>query len=907
LFVCEVRVTKLLPPPVFYSTKYEESTCLEALANDLILHEAESNLSKPGNIELLVLQGKIKHYVSCFPDAMVLLLKHQLQQAIGVSLASQKLIFKGKQLKDDELVSTAGLKSGDKILLVISSEGLKELKTKTDRATRNVPLGFDVDTLLVGANPWSCSPGMCFLPKWVLDGLGIIDGEEVEVEPLQPPFNTRGHTIARALDDRDPKSAESLDRASCDLRVTDEWYCGQSKKNARGQEFVCCPPRPCQDCRQIVAPCLNGGLENAAKVLWRPVVEPVDGGSEFATFMKLGPKALLEKWNLQCIQVGMCVPLKWEPSQVDAQCIILLCEGIINNTGKMLSEAVFTMVTEHSFLQDHIDHEKLAHPTRSGADLWKKLVRAVKTSICFSSIGDDAFLMGEMVSDYLDQAASDEEDRNMIRSNEFGWLLKNDIAALVEEGTLPPRFEGIAGGTATSRKRHLSLSKDDIEPEKTEKMLKRCLSKPNLTDLESSKKNCSEKAMHSPEEIEVAPDEEFYSLLPQMVVVSDFEHIDADKDGFCTMEDLEVFLMRRNWRKEQIFRLFKAMDTNNDGKISREEFKTYAVGRRSSRRRLVRLWLKRKLYEEVQEQAFAFSRGLREIIPVGLLSLFSAPELQCLLGGGPAVDDLTLADWKNHCEYDLETRQNGLEKSHVRVNWFWEAVEAMSPSDRADVWRYATGKRQPPKRSEGGCGSLVPKFNLVAIDSRAEINDGALLKAATCYNQLQLPCYSSAQITAQQLRRSVQEGLASSEDANSFEEVRRRLLSHVQMMQVSSKGGMTQEILRSLFPNSYMCAKCNFGPVEHHHCADLRSHHGEEIGAGRISNACPKCGWFSAQVCYPLPLLSVPNYELIPQFLLCNIHLSCPPLISLNLLSDAPSPPQISDWPSWDGRVWPSS
>ena len=86
-----------------------------------------------------------------------------------------------------------------------------------------------------------------------------------------------------------------------------------------------------------------------------------------------------------------------------------------------------------------------------------------------------------------------------------------------------------------------------------------------------------------------------------------------------------------------------APDTDGPGD-SREEFKTYAVGRRSSRRRLVRLWLKRKLYEEVQEQVLAFSRGLREVVPVELLSLFSAPELQCLLGGGPSVDDSTLED-----------------------------------------------------------------------------------------------------------------------------------------------------------------------------------------------------------------------------------------------------------------------
>jgi len=43
---------------------------------------------------------------------------------------------------------------------------------------------------------------------------------------------------------------------------------------------------------------------------------------------------------------------------------------------------------------------------------------------------------------------------------------------------------------------------------------------------------------------------------------------------------------------------------------------------------LVHRWLRRKLYEEVQEQVYACSRGLREVVPAGVLELFSAVELQ---------------------------------------------------------------------------------------------------------------------------------------------------------------------------------------------------------------------------------------------------------------------------------------
>jgi hypothetical protein len=111
----------------------------------------------------------------------------------------------------------------------------------------------------------------------------------------------------------------------------------------------------------------------------------------------------------------------------------------------------------------------------------------------------------------------------------------------------------------------------------------------------------------------------------------------------------------------------------------------------------------------------------------------------------------------------------------------------------------------------------------------------------------------------------VEQGLASTEDAEGFEAVQRRLMAKVQeqMAKHASSGQKEQEtkaMLRKLFPNSYMCGKCSFGPVDHTACSNLRSHHGQTSrGGSRVSNACPKCGWFSED---------------------------------------------LSHWPPWDGRVW---
>ena len=79
----------------------------------------------------------------------------------------------------------------------------------------------------------------------------------------------------------------------------------------------------------------------------------------------------------------------------------------------------------------------------SGAELWHKLAMAVRVKGMFTSSCDDALLVGEMVSDYLEQAAGEEAEREQIRRNEFAWVLQNALSSLEEQGTLPPRFEGI--------------------------------------------------------------------------------------------------------------------------------------------------------------------------------------------------------------------------------------------------------------------------------------------------------------------------------------------------------------------------------------------------------------------------------------------------------------------------------
>lgn len=61
------------------------------------------------------------------------------------------------------------------------------------------------------------------------------------------------------------------------------------------------------------------------------------------------------------------------------------------------------------------------------------------------------------------------------------------------------------------------------------------------------------------------------------------------------------------------------------------------------------------------------------------------------------------------------------------------------------------------------------------------------------------------------------------------------------------------DLRRAFMGRAFMCGNCQFGPVDHFACSDLMSHHGEYTGGAKISNACPKCGWFSQQLSDWLP------------------------------------------------------
>lgn len=82
------------------------------------------------------MQGKVKHAVECEDESTFGAIKEQVHELAGVKPASQKLIFKGKERKDADSLASAGVRTGDKLMLMLSAEGAKEEKRAEEQQVR---------------------------------------------------------------------------------------------------------------------------------------------------------------------------------------------------------------------------------------------------------------------------------------------------------------------------------------------------------------------------------------------------------------------------------------------------------------------------------------------------------------------------------------------------------------------------------------------------------------------------------------------------------------------------------------------------------------------------------------------------------------------------------------------------
>ena len=226
--------------------------------------------------------------------------------------------------------------------------------------------------------------------------------------------------------------------------------------------------------------------------------------------------------------------------------------------------------------------------------------------------------------------------------------------------------------------------------------------------------------------------------------------------------------------------------------------------------------------------------------------------------------------------------------AHATARGVWECLARASGPERAAVWRFATGKKAPPRAPwpRPGAGDEHRPFSFLLQPPRAlKVGAGSpsaaspppvpeaaahprrLFTAATCFGQLACPFEPwegglphLAACLAESVAASVAAGLAQHHAPSplsgggpeqSFDAAQLRLGAAVQgaaarvagaaaaassSSSSSSAGGeggsaVDTHALRSLFPNAYMCPRCGCGPIDHRACADLKSHHGERVSA----------------------------------------------------------------------------
>ncbi|GAB6024585.1 hypothetical protein CHUAL_009733 [Chamberlinius hualienensis] len=149
-----------------------------------------------------------------------------------------------------------------------------------------------------------------------------------------------------------------------------------------------------------------------------------------------------------------------------------------------------------------------------------------------------------------------------------------------------------------------------------------------------------------------------------------------------------------------------------------------------------------RLANPVKDEVEAFLRGLNELIPDNLLSMFDEYELELLMCG---TGQYSVADFRaNH-----SVSGSSYEFRKV-LNWFWTAVSNFTEAEMARLLQFITGCSQLPAN---GFSELSPRIQIVAAPTY-----GTLPTAHTCFNQLCLPDYESYEKFEKALLLAINEG-----------------------------------------------------------------------------------------------------------------------------------------------------
>lgn len=149
-----------------------------------------------------------------------------------------------------------------------------------------------------------------------------------------------------------------------------------------------------------------------------------------------------------------------------------------------------------------------------------------------------------------------------------------------------------------------------------------------------------------------------------------------------------------------------------------------------------------RLSTSVKDQVDAFLKGLNDLIPDNLLSIFDESELELLIVGARtySVSDLRVNHVVTGSTYDFQKV----------VNWFWRSVTNFSDEEFARLLQFTTGCSHLPP---GGFADLNPRFQI-----SSSLTYATLPTAHTCFNQICLPDCDSFETFDRSLRIAIEFG-----------------------------------------------------------------------------------------------------------------------------------------------------
>jgi len=160
----------------------------------------------------------------------------------------------------------------------------------------------------------------------------------------------------------------------------------------------------------------------------------------------------------------------------------------------------------------------------------------------------------------------------------------------------------------------------------------------------------------------------------------------------------------------------------------------------------VQLVAQHRMTNSIRAQIDSFLDGFYDLVPPELITIFSPTELELLICGLPDID---LDDLCANTEY------HNFQPADPAIQYFWEALRGFSRQDRAKFLQFVTGTSKVPL---DGFASLQGMRGTQRFSIHRVHNSSLLPAAHTCFNQLDLPAYSTAEDMREKLLIAISEG-----------------------------------------------------------------------------------------------------------------------------------------------------